>query len=323
MQRSIVTGGAGFIGSHVVDSLMEQGDQVLVIDDLSSGKRANLPALEAADRLELAHGSIIDTGFVARTVAEFQPTRIFHLAAQVDVRKAVADPVNDAAINVTGTINLLEAARQVGDGEIPFVFASTGGAIYGEGDGRALPLTEGEPNEPETPYGASKLTGEIYLDLYRRVYGVRSVATRFGNVYGPRQDPHGEAGVVAIFCSRYMAGTSPTVFGDGLQTRDFIYVGDAVAAMVAAADRAAEVSEPLGPFNVGTGLETSVLDLVETLNTVTGTPLEAELAPARLGEVQRIAISAELAGRELGWSSQVGLEDGMRRTWEWARSVEP
>ena len=224
------------------------------------------------------------------------------------MRKSIADPAFDAAVNVGGTANLLEAARTAGARR--FVFVSTGGAIYGEGEGKELPLGEGAPVEPLSPYGQSKFAAEGYLALYERLYGLSGVALRLGNVYGPRQDPLGEAGVIAIFCGRLRGGGRPTVFGDGTQTRDYIYVGDVVAAALAAADGA--ISEPI---NIGTGIETDVLELVRLLGELDGAEsFEPEFAPPRAGEVQRIAIDPARAERELGWRAEVGLAEGLRLT---------
>jgi UDP-glucose 4-epimerase len=310
--RSLVTGGAGFIGSHLVDALIEAGDEVLVLDDLSLGRRENLSG--ALDRgAELNVADITDPRPVASGLADFLPDRIFHLAAQIDVRRAVADPVFDARVNVLGTIHLLEAARRRGT---PVVFASTGGAIYGEGSGRALPLDESARCAPEAPYGMSKLGGEGYLDLYARMHGVPGVALRLGNVYGPRQDPHGEAGVVAIFCGKLIGGGRPTVFGDGLQTRDYVYVSDVVAALVAAAEHlAAAGASTARPFNIGTGRETSVLELVERLaGQAERNDFEPVHTPDRPGEVQRIALDSAEAARELGWRAATELDAGLGAT---------
>lgn len=314
MTISLVTGGAGFIGSHLVDALCARGDRVIVVDNLSTGREVNLSgAFEAGAELEIL--DITDAAALARLLAAHRPDRVFHLAAQVDVRKAVADPVADAAANIVGTINLLEAIIAAEGPPAPVVFASTGGAIYGEGEGQDLPLDESTARRPETPYGTSKLCGEEYLALYRRLHGVPAVATRLGNVYGPRQDPHGEAGVVAIFCGRLLESTAPTVFGDGLQTRDYVYVGDVVRAMVAASQRLGVVGiEETEPFNVGTGVETTVLDLIAALAPHAEGRFEAEHAPARAGEVQRIALDAGRARRVLDWAPQVGVAEGLLRT---------
>ncbi len=309
--RSLVTGGAGFIGSNLVDALIERGDDVVVIDDLSSGKRENLNgALEAGAKL--IEGDITDPDAVGRAFAEAQPERVFHLAAQIDVRRSVADPAFDLGVNVGGTLSLLERLREQGSGKL--VFASTGGAIYGEGDGRNLPLGEDAESQPEAPYGQSKLAAEGYIGLYRRMYGVDAVAMRLGNVYGPRQDPLGEAGVVAIFCNAMNTGATPRVFGDGEQTRDYIHVADVAAAFIAGAE-----AETPGPFNVGTGIETSVLELGERLAEVAGASFEPELAPPRPGEVQRISIDSSRAADELGWRAERGLPDGLADTWAWVQ----
>jgi UDP-glucose 4-epimerase len=305
--RTTVTGGAGFIGSNLVDALLERGDEVTVIDDLSTGRTANLgPALERG--AEMVEADIRDAALVAELLEARRPEVVFHLAAQIDVRRSVAEPDFDASINVGGTANVLEAARRAGSRR--FVNASTGGAIYGEGAGKDLPLAENAPVEPISPYGQSKFAAEGYVALYGRLHGTSGISLRLGNVYGPRQDPLGEAGVVAIFCGRLRAGEPPLVFGDGRQTRDYIYVGDVVAAMLAAAD-----SQAAGAYNVGTGRETSVLDLVDRLRRLAGADgFEPEFAPARSGEVDRISIDPARASTELGWSPATGVDEGLRRT---------
>ena len=292
--RAIVTGGAGFIGSHVVEELLRRGDDVLVLDDLSSGKRENLP--EGA-RLE-----VVD---VRAPVGEhFAGAEVcFHLAAQADVRVSVERPAHDAEVNVLGTISVLEAARYHGT---QVVLASTGGAIYGECE---RPAPEDSQRRPLAPYGVSKLAAEEYLAAYNRLHGTRHVSLRYGNVYGPRQDPHGEAGVVAIFLGRLAEGEQARIFGDGRQTRDYVYAGDVARATLAAVDHE-------GVFNVGTGIETSVLELYELCRRVAGSDLEAKAAPARLGELQRSVLDVSLAQRELGWRPETGLEEGLRLTWE-------
>jgi UDP-glucose 4-epimerase len=305
--KALVTGGAGFIGSNLADALLARGDEVIVVDDLSTGRRENLDGALAAGA-ELVEADIRDRAELERLADAEKPEVIFHLAAQIDVRKSIADPAFDASINVGGTANVLEAARVAGSRRI--VFSSTGGAIYGEGDGQELPLREDAPLAPEAPYGQSKFAGEGYLALYERLYGLSTIPLRLGNVYGPRQDPLGEAGVIAIFCGKLRAGERPTVFGDGKQTRDYIYVGDVVSAMLAAAD-----AETTGPVNVGTGIETDVLELASALGELGGTEsFEPEMAPARTGEVQRISIDPARAERELGWTPQMGLSEGLRVT---------
>jgi UDP-glucose 4-epimerase len=303
--RALVTGGAGFIGSHVVDALVARGDNVLVLDDLSSGRRENLArALEAG--AELLEGTITDRSAVAAAFERGRPELVCHLAAQIDVRRSIADPAFDLDVNVRGTIELLERSRE---GVSRFLFASTGGAIYGEGDGRGLPLAEDAECLPDAPYGQSKRAAEGYLDLYRRLYGIETVALRLGNVYGPRQDPYGEAGVVAIFCSALLEGRRPRVFGDGEQTRDYVYVGDVAAAFLAAAERGGN-----GPYNVGTGVETSVLELGRRIASASGGEFDPEMAAPRLGEVQRISIDPTLASRELDWRAESELDRGLRVT---------
>jgi len=304
--KTLVTGGAGFIGSNLTDALLERGDEVTVLDDLSTGRRENLDGALAAGAT-LVELDIRDADEVNDAVATAAPQTIFHLAAQIDVRKSVADPAFDASINVGGTANMLEAARIAGVER--FVFVSTGGAIYGEGDGQRLPLPEDAPIAPMSPYGQSKFAAEGYLALYERLHGLSSVALRLGNVYGPRQDPLGEAGVIAIFCGKLRAGERPTVFGDGSQTRDYIYVGDVVSAAVAAAD-----SKATGPINVGTGVETDVLELARRLGELEGVEFEPEEAAPRTGEVQRITIDPSRATSELDWRAEVELADGLRRT---------
>jgi UDP-glucose 4-epimerase len=305
--KALVTGGAGFIGSNLVDALLARGDEVTVVDDISTGRRENLDGALAAGA-ELVELDIREAAALSALTARVQPQIVFHLAAQIDVRKSLVDPAFDASINVGGTANLLEAMRAAGSRRI--VFISTGGAIYGEGDGQALPLDEGAPIAPLSAYGQSKHAAEGYLALYERLYGLSGVSLRLGNVYGPRQDPLGEAGVIAIFCGRLGAGERPTVYGDGKQTRDYIYVGDVVAAALAGAE-----SDLSGPVNIGTGIETDVLELAAKLGEMGGAEgFEPEFAPARTGEVQRIALDPGRAERELGWRAETGLADGLRLT---------
>ena len=302
--RALVTGGAGFIGSHVADALVQRSDEVTVLDDLSTGRRENLDDALAAGA-ELVEGDIRDAETVSDLLRERRPEVVFHLAAQIDVRRSVADPSLDARVNVEGTINLLEAAR--GAEVRRFVNTSTGGAIYGEG--RQLPAPEDHPVAPLAPYGQSKYAAEGYCSLYERLHGLSTVSLRYGNVYGPRQDPLGEAGVIAIFCGRLLEGARPTVFGDGRQTRDYLYVGDVVESNLAAA-----ASEATGPLNIGTGRETTVLELVDALGALGGDGFEPEFAPRRPGEVERIALDSSRAREELGWQPRTGLAEGLRLT---------
>jgi UDP-glucose 4-epimerase len=303
--RAFVTGGAGFIGSNLVDALVERGDEVAVLDDLSTGRGENLA--QAVSRGAVLHeGDIRDGTRVAELVAAAAPDVVFHLAAQIDVRRAVADPGFDADVNVGGTINVLEAARRANVARV--VNTSTGGAIYG--DAAAIPTAEDTVPAPLAPYGQSKHAAEGYCALYGRLHGVSSVSLRYANVYGPRQDPHGEGGVVAIYCGKLVEGGRAVAFGDGSQTRDYVYVGDVVAANLAAADSAWE-----GACNIGTGTETSVLELAAALRELGGPgSLEVEHAPERPGEVQRSAVDPALAREVLGWESRVGLADGLRLT---------
>ena len=304
--RTLVTGGAGFIGSNLVDALLERGEEVIVVDDLSTGRRENLDEALAAGA-ELLEADVRDAAAMGEIGRSRKPEVVFHLAAQIDVRRSVAEPDFDASINVGGTANMLEAAREAGSRR--FVFVSTGGAIYGEGEGKPLPLAEDAAVEPLSPYGQSKFAGEGYVALYRRLHGLSGISLRLGNVYGQRQDPLGEAGVVAIFCGKLRDGGPPTVFGDGSQTRDYIHVGDVVSAALAAA-----ASEAEGSFNVGTGIETSVLALVESLRDLGDPGFEPEFAPERPGEVQRIALDFGRAESELGWRPQTELAQGLART---------
>jgi UDP-glucose 4-epimerase len=295
----IVTGGAGFIGSHVAEALVARGEEVVVLDDLSTGKRENLP-----EGAELVEGDIREPQ--EELFAGVKPDVCFHLAAQADVRVSVSRPEHDARINVLGTVNLLQAAL---DTDTRLVFSSTGGAIYGECDG---PATEDAPRRPLAPYGTSKLAGEEYLATYNRLHGTRHVSLRFGNVYGPRQDPHGEAGVVAIFFKRFLSGEQPRIFGDGKQTRDYVYSGDVVRATLAAAEHDG------GVFNVGTGRETSVVELFELCRRVAGKEdVQPAFAPPRPGELQRSVLDISRAVDELGWRPERNLEEGLRETWEW------
>ena len=301
---AFVTGGAGFIGSHIVDALIEQGSRVLVIDDLSSGRRENVhpdAELHVLDIRSEQTGSLI---------ASERPDVVFHLAAQMDVRRSTEDPAFDASINILGTLNLLKAAVEAEVGQ--FVFASTGGAIYGEQD--VFPAPEGHPERPISPYGVSKLAGERYMYYFHVEHGLDVTCLRFANVYGERQNPHGEAGVVAIFLKRLLAGEAPTINGDGLQTRDYIHVSDVVRAnMAALGTKGFEI------FNVGTGIETTVVDLYAGLRTAAGSQMEATHGPAKPGEQRRSSVDATRLRVELGVPEPIQLTDGLQRTADWFR----
>jgi UDP-glucose 4-epimerase len=301
---SLVTGGAGFIGSTLADALVARGDRVTVIDNLSTGKRENLEQA-LANGATLHEADIRDAAEVAKIFTTTRPELVFHLAAQIDVRYSVANPTGDAESNVLGTIAVLESAREVQSRRV--VFSSTGGGLYGDAD--VFPTPEDAAIRPMAPYGQGKLAAEGYCELYARLHGLSTVALRYGNVYGPRQDVHGEAGVVAIFCGRLAAGESPTVFGDGSQTRDWVEVSDVVAANLLAAE-----SEVGGAINIGHGQETSVLDLLEALRNASDKPLpEPTFAPERLGEVARSCLDVSRAREQLGWEAKVELGEGLER----------
>ncbi len=312
-RRVLVTGGAGFIGSHVVEAFRAAGDTVEVLDNLTTGRRENVPAGVQFHELDITSPA------AAAVVREGRFDVVCHLAAQIDVRKSVADPAYDAGVNIGGSLNLLEAVRASGH-KTRFVFSSTGGAIYG--DFVQVPTVENMPKDPESPYGIAKLSVEYYMGYFARVHGLDTVALRYANVYGPRQDPHGEAGVVAIFCKRALAGETLTVFGDGQQTRDYVYAGDVARANFLAATR------PLPPmrqldvraFNIGTGIETSVLDLARTIYKAAGKDGEVHHAPARPGEQVRSSVNTTKARDELGWTPQVTLEEGLRQTYAYFAS---
>jgi len=297
--RVIVTGGAGFIGSHVADALLERGDEVVVVDNLATGRRDNVSERAGFEELDIRESAV--TGIFD----ELRPEVCFHLAAQASVTVSVERPEYDADVNVLGTIRVLEACRRHGT---HVVFSSTGGAIYGECDDG--PARETSERRPLSPYGTSKLVGEEYLATYNRLYGAGHVGMRYANVFGPRQDPHGEAGVIAIFLGLLAEGGRPRIFGDGKQTRDYIYIDDVVTATLAAAERRS------GIFNVGTGRETSVLELFDACRELAGSEVDAEFAPARPGELQRSFLDPGLAERELGWQPRWTFEDGLRETWK-------
>ncbi|HEY3265283.1 MAG TPA: NAD-dependent epimerase/dehydratase family protein [Armatimonadota bacterium] len=302
IQRAVVTGGAGFIGSHIVDALHAQGAEVLVIDNLVSGKASNLPAgvrLETVDVIEPQ---------IAAILKNFQPEAVFHLAAQMDVRRSVEDPLFDNRVNVFGSVNVLRSALDAGAQR--FVFSSTGGAMYGEVD--EIPTPETVPPQPVAPYGISKLCAERYIH-YFHANGLPGAVCRFGNVYGPRQDPHGEAGVVAIFGSRLLNGEPCTVFGDGSQVRDYVHVSDVVRACLAAADA------PGGTFNIGTGVGTDVNRLYNILAAAAGVDARPVYAEARKGELQTSILNPALAAQKLGWKPSVTVEQGLTAYIEYLR----
>jgi UDP-glucose 4-epimerase len=310
--RVLVTGGAGFIGSHVADAFLARGDQVTVIDDFSSGRERNV-----SPGVTVVRASITSPD-AAALVREGRFDVICHLAAQIDVRKSVADPAWDASLNIGGSLNLLEAARQSGHGT-RVVFSSSGGATYG--DFVPMPTVEGAAKEPMSPYGITKLAMEYYLSYYARVHGMDVVSLRYSNVYGPRQDPHGEAGVVAIFCRRVLEGQPITAFGDGMQTRDYVYVGDVARANVLAATTSLPPHTRLDDrgINIGTGVETTVVDLAQTLMRSAGRTVPIEHAPMRAGEQRQSCISPAKAQQVLGWVPSVALHDGLRETLDFFR----
>lgn len=297
--RAIVTGGAGFIGSHLVDALLAGGVHVTVIDDLSSGQARNVAA--GADLREI---DVVDRDAVDAVFADVRPNAVYHLAAQASVVASVADPGRDCAVNVQGTLNVLDAATKI---EVPLVFTSTGGALYG--DEAPLPTAEDRIPAPLSPYGASKWAGEAYVRTWSLSSDVPHAVCRLGNVYGPRQNPHGEAGVVAIFSHHLHACKEPKLYGHGKPTRDYIYVSDVVSALIAASGKS-------GTFNVATSIQTDVLTLWEELKEISGSDVTLQLADLRPGELQRSCLDISLAKRELGWSPQVELADGLRRTYE-------
>ncbi|PFG27378.1 NAD-dependent epimerase/dehydratase family protein [Corynebacterium renale] len=311
--KTLVTGGAGFIGSHLVDLLLAEGHDVVVIDDLSGGRLENLDdafATHGHEKLTFIEGDLLDLDLDA-TLAAHQPEVIFHLAAQIDVRKSVADPIHDAELNILATIRLAEAARTNGVRKI--VHTSSGGSIYGEPT--EFPVAETTPVDPHSQYATSKVCGEIYLNTYRHLYGLECTFIAPANVYGPRQNPHGEAGVVAIFAGALLEGKPTKVFGGGNNTRDYVYVGDVARAfyLAAGADGNGE------RFNVGTAVETSDRELHSLVAAAVGAPDNPEDAPARLGDLPRSALSYAKAEKMLGWTPQVAIADGVKKTVEFFR----
>ena len=306
--RVLVTGGAGFIGSHLTDALLGRGDEVTVVDDLSRGRLARLDPRAGLHKL-----SITGAGSLTSLVEQARPELICHLAAQIDVRVSVVAPADDAQTNVVGTVNVLEAARAAG---ARVLFCSTGGALYGRD--APIPSLEDVLPLPESPYGIAKYCAEQYVGLYNRLHGTGHTILRLANVYGPRQDPAGESGVIPIFCARVLAGERPVIYGDGTQTRDYVYVGDAVEAFLAAADR----GRP-GTWNIGTGTEVSVLGLARLIGEAAGRDVDPEFTGARAGELLRSALAVERAHRDLGWTPRVPLAEGVRRVYRWIEAGTP
>jgi len=306
--RVLVTGGAGFIGSHLVDALVARGDEVVVADDLSAA-----PAGRLDPQVELHKVTVADLGALAAVMKASGTELVCHLAAQIDVRSSVDFPADDAQANVVGTVNVLEAARQVG---ARVLFASSGGALYGRD--APIPSWEDVLPLPESPYGIAKYCAECYIGLYNRLHGMSHSVLRMANVYGPRQDPAGEAGVITIFCASALSGQRPTIFGDGTQTRDYVYVGDVVAAFLAAADR----GRP-GTWNIGTGVEISVLELVGIIASLAGHELSPVFAPPRPGELARSVLAVDRAAGELGWRAATPLAEGIDRVYRWIENGAP
>lgn len=305
-----MTGGAGFIGSHLVDALVDEGHTVTIIDNLSRGKKTNVGRALETGRVDLVADDLLSADLDAVLTAR-PPEVIFHLAAQIDVRASVTDPIADARMNILGTIRVAEAARKAGVRKI--VHTSSGGAIYGTP--AQFPVRETQPVDPRSPYAASKYAGEIYLNTYRHLYGIECTFIAPANVYGPRQDPHGEAGVVAIFSQRLLAGEATRVFGAGTNTRDYVYVGDVARAFVLAGGSAGDGER----FNIGTAVETSDRELHSIVAAAADGADEPEYAPARLGDVPRSALCSEKALKVLGWRPQVGITEGVRRTVDYFR----
>jgi UDP-glucose 4-epimerase len=302
--RILVTGGAGFIGSNVADAFIEHGHEVLVLDDLSTGVRENVPPKAGFLERSIA-ASDVRHGFES-----FRPEVLCHHAAQIDVRRSVADPAYDAEVNVIGTIRLLELCREFGTRRV--LFASTGGALYGEQE--VYPATEAHPTRPISPYGVAKLTVENYLHYYSVEHGFRATCLRYANVYGPRQNPHGEAGVVAIFTNKLLGGETPLINGDGAQTRDYVFVGDVVRSNLLALEK-----DLVGPFNVGTGVETSVTALYGAIRDAAGSRTEAHRGPAKRGEQQRSCLDATALERATGFRPKTPLAEGIQQTVDYFR----
>lgn len=305
-QRILVTGGAGFIGSHLVDALIARGEEVLVLDDLSSGKREYINSKAHFIEVDIRKPE------VQKAVREFQPEVIFHLAAQKSVPESLKHPAKDAQINLVGLCNILEAIP--GSGLQKFIFISTGGAMYG--DNAALPAAETEPANPSSPYGISKYASERYLEVWSHLHNFKATVLRLANVFGPRQDPYGEAGVIAIFAKRAVEKQPMRVFGTGEHTRDYVYVSDVVQAFLKALD-----GEALGTFNIGSGKETSVLDIISSLSKVVGSELSIDSKQEVVGEMARSSLNADKANTALSWQPKVSLQEGIQKTYEWFKAL--
>jgi UDP-glucose 4-epimerase len=304
--KIVVTGGAGFIGSNIVDAYLERDHEVHVLDDLSTGQAANVNTKATLHQIDIADKE------AARLIEQIKPDVLCHHAAQMDVRRSVADPTFDARVNILGFINLLEACKDAGAKKV--IFASSGGAVYGEQE--AFPAAEDHATRPASPYGVSKRAGELYLSYYRQAFNLPYIALRYANVYGPRQSTKGEAGVVAIFISLLLAGEAPVINGDGLQTRDYVYVGDVVAANLAALD-----ASFVGEINIGTGIETDVVAIFQHLRQSLGSDIDARHGPAKTGEQRRSCIDAKRAAKILGWRAETPLAQGLQRTAEYYREI--
>ena len=312
--RVLVTGGAGFIGSALVDQLVKRGDQVLVIDNFSTGSEKNLEDAKNISTEDLViENCDIRNSETAKLIADYQPSIIFHLAAQVDVRASVEDPLTDAEINLVGLIRVLEGGRKAKTRKL--IFASSGGTIYGEPEAKQLPLNEDTPWNPLSPYGVSKLAGGLYVNAYSSLHGLKGTTLALANVYGPRQDPHGEAGVVAIFAGKLLNGEPCMIYGTGMQTRDFVYVEDVASAFVASMENGdGEL------LNIGTGTETSIQHLYKEMALAVGISDEPEKGTERAGEIERSSLDPSLAEKILGWKPQTSLKDGVHSTLEWFES---
>jgi UDP-glucose 4-epimerase len=297
--KIVITGGAGFIASHIVDAYLEQGHEVHILDDFSTGQKTNVNNKATLHQVDIAEND------AARLIGQIKPDVLNHHAAQMDVRHSVADPTFDARVNILGFINLLEACKNSGVKKV--IFASSGGAVYGEQE--VFPAAESHPTQPASPYGVSKRAGELYLSYYHQAFGLPYIALRYANVYGPRQSAMGEAGVVAIFLSLLLAGKTPVINGDGRQTRDYVYVGDVVAANMAVLQ-----SSFVGPINIGTGMETDVVTIFQHLRDAVGSPIEAQHGPPKAGEQRRSCLETSRAAQILGWRYQMPLKDGLRQT---------